>query len=142
MEEPKSASTRIFLTKNIQVTAAFKIITGSDLISGSVQLGNSWWYSDWFGPFWHREGDLWVYHSVLGWMFMDPYKADLSVWFWVEFLDGWQWTTPSIWSTRGGFIHTNKSATWHYFDQSVSTTKTRYIYKYNQATGGGSWMKL
>ena len=29
-------------------------------------------------------------------MFMDPQKADLSVWFWVEFLDGWQWTTANI----------------------------------------------
>lgn len=142
VEEPNSASTRIFLTKNIQVTAVFKIITGSDLVSGSVQLGNSWWYSDWFGPFWHREGDLWVYHSVLGWMFMDPHKADLSVWFWVEFLDGWQWTSPSIWTTRGGFIHTNKDATWHYFDQNLSTAKIRYIYKYNLATGGGEWRKL
>ena len=74
MESVHSASTRIFLTKNAEAAAHFRLLTGADLISGSVQLGNSWWYSDWFGPFWHREGDLWAYHSVLGWMFMDPQK--------------------------------------------------------------------
>ena len=51
VESVNSSSTRIFLTKNIEVTANFRLLTGADLINGSVQLGNSWWYSDWFGPF-------------------------------------------------------------------------------------------
>lgn len=138
VENKNSASTRIFLTKNTQVSAVFKIITGSDLISGSVPLGNSWWYSDWFGPFWHRDGDLWVYHSVLGWMFMDPQKQDLSVWFWVEFLDGWQWTTANIYP----FVHTNNSATWYWFNKNLSTVKNKIFFKYSDATGNGSWLSF
>ena len=138
VEAPTSESTRIFVTKNTQVTATFRVITGEDLISGSVQLGNSWWYSDWFGPFWHRDGDHWAYHSVLGWMFMDPQKADLSVWFWVEFLDGWQWTTANIYP----FIHTSNSATWYWFNKDLSTPSKRILFKYSDSTGNGSWLSF
>jgi uncharacterized repeat protein (TIGR02543 family) len=138
VESVNSASTRIFLTKNIEVTANFRLVTGADLIGESVQLGNSWWYSDWFGPFWHRDGDVWIYHSVLGWIFMDMQKEDLSVWFWVEYLDGWQWTTANIFP----FIHTNSSAAWHWFDQNLSTTKTRLFYRYDDVTGSGSWIQF
>jgi uncharacterized repeat protein (TIGR02543 family) len=138
VESANSASTRIFLTKNIEVVANFRLITGADMINGSVELGNSWWYSDWFGPFWHRNGDLWAYHSVLGWMFMDPQKADLSVWFWVEFLDGWQWTTANIYP----FIHTSNSATWYWFNKDLSTSKNRLFFKYTDSTGNGAWLSF
>ena len=138
MESVHSASTRIFLTKNVEAAAHFRLLTGADLISGSVQLGNSWWYSDWFGPFWHREGDLWAYHSVLGWMFMDPQKADLSVWFWVEFLDGWQWTTANIYP----FVHTSNSATWYWFNKDLSTVEKKVFFKYSDSTGNGAWVSF
>ena len=138
VESVHSASTRIFLTKNVEAAAHFRLLTGADLISGSVQLGNSWWYSDWFGPFWHREGDLWAYHSVLGWMFMDPQKADLSVWFWVEFLDGWQWTTANIYP----FVHTSNSATWYWFNKDLSTVEKKVFFKYSDSTGNGAWVSF
>jgi len=138
VETPTSESTRIFVTKNTQVTATFRVITGEDLISGSVKLGNSWWYSDWFGPFWHRDGDHWAYHSVLGWMFMDPQKADLSIWFWVEFLDGWQWTTANIYP----FVHTSNSATWYWLNKDLSTPSKRILFKYSDSTGNGSWLSF
>ena len=136
VESPNSASTRIFLAKNVQVTAEFRLITGADLINDSVDIGNSWWYSTWFGPFWHRTGDVWAYHSQLGWMFIDPQRADKSVWFWVNFLDGWQWTTSNIYP----FIHTNKSATWHWFHKQMSTSDKRLFYKYDDAVGNGAWV--
>ncbi|MBN38370.1 MAG: hypothetical protein CMI29_07875 [Opitutae bacterium] len=138
VESVNSANTRIFLTKNTEVTANFRPVTGADLISGSVQLGNSWWYSDWFGPFWHRNGDLWAYHSVLGWIFMDPQKADLSVWFWIEFLDGWQWTTANIYP----FLHTSNSATWYWFNKDLSTVKKKLFFKYSDSTGNGAWVSF
>jgi uncharacterized repeat protein (TIGR02543 family) len=138
VESANSANTRIFLTKNIEVTANFRLVTGADLINGSVQLGNSWWYSDWFGPFWHREGDLWAYHSVLGWMFMDLQKPDLSVWFWVEFLDGWQWTTANIYP----FVHTSNSATWYWFNKNLSTVENKVFFKYSDSTGNGAWVSF
>jgi hypothetical protein len=142
VESPNSANTRIFLAKNIQVTASFRLVTGVDLIGGSVQLGNSWWYSEWFGPFWHRDGELWVYHSVLGWIFMDPQKEDLSVWLWVDYLNGWQWTTASIWTSEGGFLHSNTSATWHWFNKGISTAQSRLFYRYDDMAGNGSWLQF
>ncbi|MBT3637997.1 MAG: hypothetical protein HN531_13750 [Opitutae bacterium] len=138
VESVNSPSTRIFLTKNIEVAAKFRLVTGADLINGSIELGNSWWYSDWFGPFWHREGDLWAYHSVLGWMFMDPQKADLSVWFWVEFLDGWQWTTTNVYP----FVHTGASATWYWFNKDLSTVEKKVFFKYSDSTGNGAWVSF
>ena len=135
IEDSNSTGTRIFLTASSSITAVFVPITGADLLSGSEALGNSWWYSDWFGPFWHRPGDQWIYHSPLGWMYVIQDQETLGVWFYLEYLSGWQWTKPDVFP----YFRTHSEARWSYFNKDKSTQATRLFFIYNAEDSNGKW---
>ena len=104
VEDIDSSKTRMFLASSSSVIAVFTPLIGSDIVDGSTPLGNSWWYSDWLGPFWHRPGDMWVYHAPLGWMYVIQNKSTLGVWFYLEYLNGWQWTKAGCLPLTSGHI--------------------------------------
>ena len=60
------------------------------------------------------------------------------IWFWVEFLDGWQWTTANIYP----FVHTGASATWYWFNKDLSTVEKKIFFKYGDSTGNGAWVSF
>ena len=54
----------------------------------------NWWTSPWFGSFYMNDGNAWVMHSELGWLY--PMASGKSgVWLWKEQL-GWLWTDEAI----------------------------------------------
>ena len=138
VENNTSENTRFFLTSNTTLSAVFRAMKGSDLLSDATSLGNSWWYSDWFGPFWHREADLWIYHAPLGWIYIIPEDDTGSLWFWIDYLSGWQWTSKNIFP----YHRAHSQAKWFWFNKEESTQESRLFYQYNDANGGGSWIQL
>lgn len=135
VEDIDSSKTRMFLASSSSVIAVFTPLIGSDIVDGSNPLGNSWWYSDWLGPFWHRPGDMWVYHAPLGWMYVIQNKSTLGVWFYLEYLNGWQWTKPGVFP----HFRTHSKARWSYFSADNSTQENRLFYIYDSSNSSGEW---
>jgi uncharacterized repeat protein (TIGR02543 family) len=138
VEDNSSSETRFFLTSNTTLQAVFLPLKGNDLISNATVLGNSWWYSDWFGPFWHREGDLWIYHAPLGWIYLIPENNSSSLWFWVDYLSGWQWTSSNIFP----YLRGHTEARWMWFHMENSTQSNRLFFEYDDSSGNGNWKQF
>ena len=58
-----------------------------------VQGAENWWQSPWFGSFFMGDGNGWIMHEKLGWLFVLPQED--SVWLWQDEL-GWLWTAADI----------------------------------------------
>ena len=69
----------------------------------------NWWTSPWFGSFYMNDGNAWVMHSELGWLYPMA-SGDKGVWLWKEQL-GWLWTDEAFYP----FLYQNTSAGWLYF---------------------------
>ena len=138
VENNSSNETRFFLTSNTTLQAIFEPLLGNDLIANATMLGNSWWYSDWFGPFWHRDGDLWIYHAPLGWIYLIPENSAGSLWFWVDYLSGWQWTSSTVFPHFRG----HSLAKWYWFNKEKSVQSNRLFFEYNDASGNGNWVQF
>ncbi|MAL85156.1 MAG: hypothetical protein CMI23_02205 [Opitutae bacterium] len=135
VENNQSNKTKFFLSSNKTISAVFEPLRGFDLVQNANSIGNSWWYSDWFGPFWHRDADLWIYHAPLGWMYIHPETQNGGLWFWVEYLAGWQWTEKSIFP----FHRAHSDAKWYWFNQEKSTQEQRIFFEYTTSSGDGYW---
>ena len=69
----------------------------------------NWWISPWLGSFYMNNGNAWVMHSELGWLYpMAPDRG--GVWLWKENM-GWLWTDSQYYP----FLYQNASAGWLYF---------------------------
>ena len=70
---------------------------------GSSDLGEDWWFSDWFGSFniAFASGG-WLFHAQHGWMFVFAGSTPESLYFFDLASDGWFWTNtvsyPSLFS--------------------------------------------
>jgi hypothetical protein len=69
----------------------------------------NWWTSPWFGSFYMNDGNAWIMHSELGWLYPMA-SGDKGVWLWMEQL-GWLWTDEAFYP----FLYQNSSAGWLYF---------------------------
>jgi hypothetical protein len=92
----------VAMLKDTRLTAHFSLHRDSGKFHysiGAVDREGGWRESDWFGIF-HQIHDNWVFHSDLGWIFVDT-PSNHSFWFWRDPL-GWLWTTreihPSAWN--------------------------------------------
>ncbi len=138
VENNSSSTTRFFLTSNTTLQAVFLPIQGNDLIANATFLGNSWWYSDWIGPFWHRDGDSWIYHAPLGWIYLIPEDSSGSLWFWVDYLSGWQWTSPTLYP----YIRGHSLGKWYWFNKEKSSQASRLFFEYSDQSGNGNWVQF
>ena len=77
----------------------------------------NWWTSPWFGSFYMNDGNAWVMHSELGWLYPMA-SGDKGVWLWMEQL-GWLWTDEEFYP----FLYQNSSAGWLLFLRG----KPRYV---------------
>jgi surface protein len=72
--------------------------------SDALPLGDAegWWQSPWFGSFFMGDGNGWIMHAELGWIFVLPQSE--GVWLWQAEL-GWLWTSgdtyPYFFENRG-----------------------------------------
>ena len=67
-----------------------------------VQDAEGWWQSPWFGSFFMGDGNGWIRHEDLGWLYHIPDSE--GVWLWQAEL-GWLWTSgdtyPYFFENRG-----------------------------------------
>ena len=138
VENNESKQTRFFLSKSSVVEAIFAPVTGTDLFIGSSKLNDNWWFSNWFGPFWHEDGDLWAYHYDLGWLYVMPQDSSDSNWIWFPFLDSWQWTSWKIFP----YLHKSKNSTWMWYNKDISSPQKRYFFQYSEDSKSGYWINL
>jgi len=83
----------------------------------------NWWSSSWLGSFYMNDGNAWVMHSELGWLY--PMASGKSgVWLWKENL-GWLWTDEQYYP----FLYQNVSAGWLYFYGASQNRLLFYHYR-------------
>ena len=124
-----SPSTTTFMGQSKQIFAHF---VPSSILADSSYLENGWWSNSWFGYYWKKTNQNWIYHNKLGWVFLRLLE-DNSLWIWIEKLESWFWTTkthfPYINLTSG-----NQSE-WYWIHLDKSSTSQLLIYKFGENEG-------
>ena len=95
-------------------------------VSGQLELGNclvlnslsniynnKWFDSGWFGQFFSFESE-WLYHSQLGWLYVQVDQTNEGFWFWDPYFQGWWWTSPQVFPYY--FISSENMNQWHYLN--------------------------
>ena len=77
-------------------------------IASPVQGADNWWQSPWFGSFFMGDGNGWIMHEKLGWLFVLPQED--SVWLWQDEL-GWLWTAADIYP----YLYRDEEDGWIFF---------------------------
>ena len=61
----------------------------------AISVGNNWYHLDWFGYFFKVEGNNWIYHETLGWMYTEWTTSFESIWLYHDSF-GWVWTKSDL----------------------------------------------
>ena len=67
-------------------------------VFSNADMGNNWSLSPWFGYSWTGSNNLWIYHTLLGWLYIHL-NDDNSVWMYSPSLSPipfWLWTRPDV----------------------------------------------
>ena len=83
-----SSSTTDDLSDEITVDSFFSL----------TDVGSDWSESSWFGYCWTGSNNLWIYHTLLGWLYIHL-NDDNSVWMYSPRLSPipfWLWTRPDV----------------------------------------------
>jgi hypothetical protein len=72
-----------------------------------LELGNGWYESEWMGIFFSTSNQ-WVYHNVLGWIYVEKISSD-KTWLYAE-NKGWLWTTRDLYPN----LYSHNSGNWVY----------------------------
>ena len=75
----------------------------------AISGAQNWWNSPWFGSFYRGDGEEWIMHAGLGWLYPSPSYGG-GGWFWNEDLK-WVWTN----SEHYPFLFSNTGGAWLYF---------------------------
>jgi hypothetical protein len=75
----------------------------------ATDVGNNWFFVEWFGYFYKVEGNGWVFNEKLGWFYTEWTSSFNSVWLFHEDL-GWVWTTSEFFP----YLYNPKTASWVY----------------------------
>ncbi|MDC1006258.1 cadherin domain-containing protein, partial [Opitutales bacterium] len=97
--------------------------SGPSWANAQAGAAANWWTSPWFGSFYMNDGNAWVMHSELGWLYPMA-SGDKGAWLWVEQL-GWLWTDEAFYP----FLYQNSSAGWFYFYGASQGKKLFYHYR-------------
>jgi formylglycine-generating enzyme required for sulfatase activity len=102
VKDPYSHQTSALIQADANIKAIFEYVgkwtdgsaRGSDPIFGTARWATqNWWYSPWFGYFWHNPYKNWIYHTTLGWLYLYPVDSN-SIWAYAYSLNGrpyWLW---------------------------------------------------
>jgi len=134
-----SDQTVVSLSSNTEIIAVFHYIGIEEelpeaRIPGSTYVGWDWWQTSWFGSYWYQDGNQWIYHESLGWIYLVPYSED-SVWMWIDYLGGWHWTSKSAYP----FLRDFQTSTWLWFDPIATNPKSRLFFRYLSGQATGAW---
>lgn len=94
-------------------------------LNGMTDLGGGQMEVPGFGTFDTFAGTFWVYHSKLGWEYLDGPGGDLIICGDPEL--GWVATTGAIYP----YLYRYRDGLWYFFMESTSQPGARYFYRYN-----------
>ena len=77
----------------VEKSESSNVITFFDS-SEIVTLSNHWYQSSWFGTFYNLDGEQWIYHQKLGWLYLSSIGED-TLWLYDPEL-GWLFTSKSL----------------------------------------------
>ena len=75
----------------------------------AISVGNNWYHLEWFGYFFKIEGNNWIYHETLGWMYTEWTTTFESIWLYHDIL-GWVWTKHDLFP----YLYNPTNASWVY----------------------------
>ncbi|NBU86614.1 MAG: hypothetical protein EBS13_04750, partial [Verrucomicrobia bacterium] len=123
IEDVTSASTKVIITDDHEVTPVFKAITLSKNMEGITEIAPDWYDSSWFGTFFQNESG-WAYHLEFGWIY--PVITDSkNIWFWHIHL-GWVWAAQESFPDR--FLWSQNSQNWLLWESPTPSTIRFYDY--------------
>lgn len=98
--------------------------------------GNALWkLSTWFGEYYQQE-DNWIYHSSLGWMFLNVIDAQGGVLLYTPL--GWLWTREDIFPYFWKPGPRTEPGNWLYWAQE--TAAPAYFYDFAANSGADAWV--
>ena len=103
------------------VTGKIELGNGLVLNSHTNIYNNKWFVTDWFGQFFSFESE-WLYHSQLGWLYVQLDQTNEGFWFWDPYFQGWWWTSPQVFPYY--FISSENMNQWHYL--AISSNNLRF----------------
>jgi len=86
------------------------------------QLAGGWRESSWLGTYLPNLENDWVYHLLLGWMYVQ-HDEQGGVWLWVPD-EKWLWTKEAVWP----FLWSDSSEGWLYL---IYSKGSHYLYDYS-----------
>ena len=104
----------------VDVPPVLDTINDNEWEQNITDLGNSWYYVEWFGHFFSTlspsefgEGN-WIYHVSLGWVFISS-ESFTSVWIYSDKIQEWMWTSNETYPYTS--VHSESDfPKWLYFD--------------------------
>ncbi len=93
--------------------------------SEMVSLSNHWYQSSWFGTFYNLDGEQWIYHHRLGWLFLSSIVQD-TFWLYDSEL-GWIFTSKVLYpyffrdQTQNWLYQLEDSSTFRFWDYDSSS---------------------
>ena len=85
-------------------------------------LAGGWRESSWLGTYLPNLENEWVYHLLLGWIYVQ-HDEDEGVWLWMP-EEKWLWTKEEVWP----FLWSDNSNGWLYL---IDSNGKRYFYDYS-----------
>ena len=93
------------------------IVQSTDPFSNSIDLGNGWMESNWFGIYFQQPETDWIYHLDFGWLYLENDPVEPGAFVWHSTL-GWLWTNNSAYP----LIYSYDLEAWLYYSPDFSTT--------------------
>lgn len=103
---------------------SFKVwYNNPNMVEASVDLGNDWKRSEWFGFFYVVDNSNWIYHAKFGWIFIDTKSTDQ---FWA-YSNKFKW----LWFDSGVvpfvYVHASKNYIYYKDNQYFDFTKSKWF---------------
>ena len=87
--------------------------SGPSRIKDALGVGNGWRQSDWLGYFWEGKDTNWVFHELIGWLYVAKDAEADSYWLYSPKL-GWLWldgeSYPYLYHAKLGWIYVMRDA--------------------------------
>ena len=90
-----------------------------------VSLSNHWYQSSWFDTFYNLDGEQWIYHQHLGWLYLSSIGQD-TFWLFDSEL-GWLFTSKVLYpyffrdQTQNWLYQLEDSSTFRFWDYATSS---------------------
>ncbi|WOO41502.1 leucine-rich repeat protein [Rubellicoccus peritrichatus] len=119
LDSPKE----FFIYSNMSVHATFEFdLANFYLYEGVIELGNDWYWSDWFGLY-NMTGPDWIFHLDYGWVYANVEDNSIrSAWLFLANVQSWFWMSDTLGegfafdATQNTFVFwdTESSAWWNF----------------------------